>query len=217
MGETMKCPTFRSPRSLDVGCVLLCALAMQLVLACAGTGGGRKAAIENKTPEGFTITEASRPRIGVRSNFDDARAALAAGQHDRAIELFTAIADADPHFAAPHINLGIAHREAGNLEEAEAALLRALEANPRHPVAHNEIGIVYRRLGKFQEARSSYENALEIFENFHYARKNLAIVCDLFLEDLACALEHYEIYRAAVPDDENVAMWVADVAQRMER
>jgi tetratricopeptide (TPR) repeat protein len=213
----MKSSTLRSLRSLDVWGLVLCLLAMQFVLACGGAGGGRKLAIVSKTPAGFTITETARPKIGLRSDFDDARAALAAGQHDRAIELFTAIADAESHFAAPHINLGIAHREAGNLEEAEAALLRALEANPRHPVAHNEIGIVYRRLGKFEEARSSYESALEIFENFHFARKNLAIVCDLFLEDLACALENYETYRAAVPDDEEVEMWVADVTQRMQR
>ena len=123
---------------------------------------------------------------------------------------------ADPTFAAPHINLGIAYREAERYEEAEAALLRALEANSRHPVAHNELGIVYRRLGRFEEARTSYETALELHENFHYARKNLAIVCDLFLVDTSCALANYEIYREAVPEDEEVAIWIADLEARSE-
>lgn len=186
-------------------------------VGCAGTRGGRPAAITTTTPDGFTITEAARPRMGLRSDFDEARENLDDGDIDRGIALLVEITESDPDFAAPHINLGIAYREAEDLDAAEASLLRAIEASPRHPVAHNELGIVYRRLGRFSEARQSYETALEFHEDFHFARKNLAIVCDLFLEDPACALQHYEIYRTAVPEDENVAMWITDLSQRMGR
>ena len=99
-------------------------------------------------------------------------------------------------------------------EEAEASLLRALESNPRHPVALNELGIVYRRLGRFEEARASYEQALAVHADFHFARKNLGIVCDLFLRDTGCALENYRAYRDAVPQDADVEIWIADLERR---
>lgn len=200
-----------------VAILLFGTLVTQFVIGCAGTGGRHKPAIETRTENGFTITEANRPRMGSRSDFDNAVEALATGDTERAIELLKQVTESDPTFAAPHINLGIAYREAGKLEEAKASLERALEANPRHPVAHNELGIVYRHLGKFEDARTSYETSLALQKDFHFARKNLGIVCDLFLEDLACALQNYELYHAAVPDDEEVAMWIADLSQRTGR
>lgn len=190
---------------------------LHLVTACAGTGDRRSAPVETRTAEGFTISESTRPRLGLRSDFETATDALAAGDFDRAIELLVAITETDPHFAAPHINLGIAYRKAGRLEEAEAALRRALEANPRHPVGQNELGITLRRMGRFEDARRAYEAALDDHEDFHFARKNLGIVCDLFLEDLECALEQYEIYREAVPNDPDVEIWIQDLTARSGR
>jgi tetratricopeptide (TPR) repeat protein len=76
------------------------------------------------------------------------------------------------------------------------------------------MGIVYRRKGRFEEARESYQRALDVYPGFHYARRNLAILCDLYLSDLKCAIEHYELYNEAVPEDEKASMWLADLRNR---
>jgi Flp pilus assembly protein TadD len=119
-----------------------------------------------------------------------------------------------PTWTAAHIDLGIAYARAGDLDRAEASLRRALELTPRHPAALDELGMVQRRKGQFADARASYEAALASFPEYHYARGNLAILCDLYTGDQACALEQYDAYSRLVPDDPEVVKWIADLRNR---
>jgi Flp pilus assembly protein TadD len=138
-------------------------------------------------------------------------------QYDQGIPLLLKVTQSAPDASAPHVDLGIAYSRSGDLEKALGSLQRAVEINPRQPVAFNELGMVYRRKGDFAAARASYEKALALYPGFHFARLNLAILCDLYLADLPCALDNYTAYQQAVPDDKQAAMWVADVRARTKR
>ena len=200
--------------------IMLAALCLVLG-ACATTTTTTKsrprAQIEIQDQVGFTITETVAVSNAVRVDYDRALGLLEQGRSDQGIALLESVVESAPDVSGPIIDLGIAAHRAGDLETAEAHLLEARELNPDHPVAHNELGIIYRKTGRFAMARSSYEAALALYPGYHHARRNLGILCDLYLADLECALSSYEAYMKTVPGDDQAAMWISDLRNRMGR
>jgi Flp pilus assembly protein TadD len=164
---------------------------------------------------GFTLTDKVQIDADTRAQYDDAMRQLEQKQYEQGIASLLKVTQRAPTVAAPYIDLGIAFGRTGDLDKAEASFKRALEINPRHPIAYNELGMAYRRKGRFAEARASYEKAIALVPDFHYARLNLAILCDLYLADTTCALDNYEAYQRAIPDDKQAAMWIADLRTRV--
>ena len=197
--------------TLTVSCV-------SLVAGCATTAPEPPFShVQVQEEVGFTITEEARIGGDVRADYETALSYLQQSRFDEGIALLEQVAEAASELSAPRIDLGVAQHRAGDLEAAESNLLRALESNPEQAVAHNELGIIYRKTGRFDEARKSYESALAVYPGFHFARRNLAILCDLYLADLECALENYEAYMKTVPSDEEASMWIADIRYRLDQ
>ena len=151
------------------------------------------------------------------ANFVPAVSMLKEERYGPGIALLLAITEKKPQLTAAQIDLGMAYARAGDLDRAEASLNTALQADPKQPVAYNELGTVQRRKGQFAKARASYEAALLLSPAFPYAHRNLAILCDVYLGDYPCALEHYEAYSKIVPDDGDVVKWIADVRNRAKK
>ena len=188
------------------------------IAACATTTEKprAKAQVAVQQQVGFTITEAVSMSEAVRTDYDRALALLGAGNLDQGIDVLETVVENAPGVSGPQIDLGIALHRNGELAAAEERLLQALELNPEHPVIHNELGIIYRKTGRFDQARRSYEAALATYPGYHHARRNLGVLCDLYLADSDCALESYEAYMQTVPSDEEAAMWIVDLRNRMQ-
>jgi TolA-binding protein len=151
----------------------------------------------------------------IRQEFQQALTMLEAENYADAIRLLKGVTGKTSKYTAPFINLGIAYARTGDLEKAEENFNKALEINSQHPVASNELGLVYRQTGRYSEARQLYESLLSLYPDFLPARKNLGVLCDIYIQDLDCALEQYKEYLKGIPDDEKVKIWVADVKSRM--
>src|SRR6185369_79800 len=164
--------------------------------------------------EGFVIKEPSTMEAQLRADFDHAGAMIKDAKYDKAIELLERVIARSPGLTAPLINLAIAYREINKPEQAEEHLKKALELVPGHPVASNEYGLLLRKAGRFAESRLIYEKALAVFPEYHPIHKNLGILCDLYMKDSVCALEHYQIYDKAMPKDQQMKLWLADLQAR---
>lgn len=216
--------------------LLLWAIAFALLAGCA-TGGGATAkpaepvpaAVANPSPvppagpsvarftdgrEGFMITEPSGMDAQARADFQQASALIREGKYDSAVQLLEKVIAQWPEMTAPRINVAIAYRRANKPEQAEQHLKKALESFPGHPVASNEYGLLLRKAGRFAESRQVYEKSLAFFPEYYPIHRNLGILCDLYLKDSACAAAHYEIYGKAMPKDQQVKVWLADLQTR---
>ena len=207
-----------------VGFVVL--LMVLSVLAGCATDGKVKPALVVREPfverldngrEGFIIKEVPQMDATSRRDFERAVAMLNDQEYGQAITLLEKVIEQSPGVTAPYINMAIACQHIGKLEQAEEHIKTALLLIPEHPVACNEYGLLYRKTGRFAEARAVYEKALSIFPDYYPVHRNLGILCDLYLNDLACALEHYEIYSEASPEDNQVKLWIADLHVRLGR
>ncbi len=153
----------------------------------------------------------------MKTQFEQAIAFMKAGQDKEASALFSNIAKLEPKLASPHTNLGILFHRQGKLEEAEAAFKQALQLDAKDYVAANYLGMIYRAQGKFSDAEAAYEQALAANPDYGYAHLNLAILYDIYLDNLPKALDHYQQYQRLSGDsDKQLVGWLADLRQRMK-
>jgi tetratricopeptide (TPR) repeat protein len=150
----------------------------------------------------------------LQAELDAAMALVRAEQYDSAAQAFRKLATALPDNAIPAINLALIHEKQDKLELAEAQLKKALAIEPDNPVAGNELARLYRKTGRFAEARAIYEKTLATYPHFAIAHKNLGVLCDLYLKDYECAIEHYRTYALSAPNDRSVQIWIADLQKR---
>ncbi len=150
----------------------------------------------------------------VIADFNTAMKYLKAENYEKGTELLKQLTRRAPSYTAPYINLAMAYEKMGKLPEAEQSIKKALELEPGHPIANTEYALLCRKAGRFAEAREVYEQTLKRYPTFLPARKNLGILCDMYLRDLECALTQYRAYSAAVPDDETVRIWIADLEKQ---
>jgi tetratricopeptide (TPR) repeat protein len=167
--------------------------------------------------EGFIIMEVPQMDEASRRDFELAVVMLNDQEYGQAIDLLEKVIEQSPGVTAPYINMAIACQHIGKLEQAEEHLKTALRLVPEHPVASNLYGLLFRKTGRFAEARAIYEKAIERFPEYYPVHRNLGILCDLYLNDPECALEQYEIYSQAMPEDQQVKLWIADLRARLGR
>lgn len=213
------------------GGLAVLAMVVSVLTGCATNGKVKPTTVsqESSLDKGFTIAQLEDGRKGFiitevpqmdetsRRDFERAVAIMKDQDYGQAVDLLEKVIGQSPGVTAPYIDIAIAYQHIDKPEQAEENLKAALRLVPDHPVASNEYGLLCRKAGRFADARAIYEKAIARFPDYYPMHRNLGILCDLYLNDPECALEHYEIYSEAMPEDKQVKLWIADLRARLGR
>lgn len=200
---------------------LLSGLVFLLLAACADLPGLPRPSGESqvKIPTGTkapTGDEAVLSPID-QQTFDRGVAALQSGNHAVAITEFKALSLSQPNLAVSHINLALAYRGQGDADAAGRAVNQALKLSPNSPEANLVRGVLHRESGEFASARDRYVKSLSANADYIDAHVNLGILCDLYLQDLACAQKHYRRAQELSPaEDRQLKGWLLELERRMK-
>lgn len=186
-----------------------------VIVALAACGGGAGVRVGGVSDETISFYENRSVDLAVREDFDRAVELLHKEKYEEAIKLLQKVIQQSQNNSAPYINIALAYEKTGEMGLAEDNLKKALAINPNHPATMNEYALLYRRTGRFAEAKKLYERLLDKFPSFMPARKNLGVLCELYLNDYRCALDQYEAVQSAFPDDEESKLWIVGVKQKL--
>lgn len=189
-----------------------CFILFFYVLLCACAGGDIK-----QDDGGQARTKISHVDVDsdVEQDFNNAIDLMLQDKNAQAVAILKTVIEREQRLPAPYVNIAIAYNAMGETKAAEENLIMALKLDIGHPVANNELGLLYRKAGKFNAARSAYENAIKQNPDYLPVKKNLGVLCDLYMHDYECALSQFEDYLEIDPGDKTVAIWVADVKLRL--
>jgi Flp pilus assembly protein TadD len=187
--------------------LVLLAAASALAAACASGGA--------KPDPAAAVPPGPDPVVVIR--YEEALAALEAGDELQAEAKLQALADAYPDYSGPLVNLAVIRARRNEIEPATALLERAVAVCTRCAAPWNELGVMQRRQGRFADAEQSYLKSEAADPGFASAYFNLGVLYELYLQRPELALEQYARFReleAADPVGGDVDKWIADLKRR---
>ena len=154
---------------------------------------------------------------GVVNDFNHAVSLMQTGDYELAVTVLKTVVEREKRLPAPFVNLGMAYNKLDEKQLAEDNFIIALKLDIGHSEANNELGMLYRKAGKFNAAKTAYENAITANPAYLPVKKNLGILCDLYLHDFDCAYEQFKAYLEINPNDKTMTIWAADVKRRVDK
>lgn len=136
---------------------------------------------------------------------------------EEAKEIFLEFKSERPELAGPYANLAVIAIKNNNLNEAIELAKKAIEKNPKLAQALNLLAYLEQMNGEITLAVKHYKQALQNKEDYAIAHYNIALLYDVYLQDIENAILHYERYMKLTNNkDKNTADWLEQIKSTRE-
>lgn len=187
-------------------------LIMSILLGACTTVSKSPSSASQMVKKPIPISEKDSPA------YVQAVADLEKGNAKAAAISLSKIAEKNPGYLDVWVNLAIANYTIKNMVDAQRAIEYAYKLQPTSADINNIKGLICVESGQYRNAEKHYLNALKLDSknaNIHY---NIALLYDLYYQNIAKAIPYYESYLLlAGKKDEETEAWVEELKQTLKR
>jgi Flp pilus assembly protein TadD len=153
-----------------------------------------------------------------RAAYASALADLEKSNAKEAAASLTKIANANPGYLDVWMNLAIANYKLKDIQSAKRAIVQANKLQPTSAEINNIRGLISAEDGQYKDAEHLYIAALKLDPKNASAHYNLALLYDVYYQDLEQAISHYESYLSlSNQKDEETEAWKDELKQILLR
>ena len=128
------------------------------------------------------------------SRYKEAISYLSSNNFDKAQSILLEFTQQRPELAGPWVNLGLIKLKQNDFDSAEKLINTALKKNPELPQALNLMATIRIHQGKIIIAEQLYKKSIALKPNYPLAHYNLALLYDIYLQNIPEAIVHYATY-----------------------
>ncbi len=205
---------------LALGKIVGLMLLSVFLISCGTTGVKKVSKTSGKAinkPEKIEAVDSADFSDTDQSQYRQARNYLSKEDYKRAERLLTKLAGKHTGHFGVHLNLATTLFRQGQLEQALAHCEAALSINGNIAQAYNLRGLIAVKNKQFQTAESKYQKAIALDKSYANAHYNLALLYDIYYQDIDKAYLSYQEYLRLVPDDKITADWLEQLKFSLEQ
>lgn len=148
--------------------------------------------------------------------YSSALANFEKGNVKAAAAALTKITQDNPGYFDGWINLAIANYQLKDLAAAKRALAQAQQLQATSAQLNNIRALISTEDGQYKDAEQLYLASLKLEPKNASTHYNLALLYDIYYQDLPQAVAHYESYLAlSSQKDEETEAWTAELKQKL--
>lgn len=188
-------------------------LTAMIVMGCSSTPPA--------TPLSNTSTAPFQTQ-GLLPTYEDdyhrAQTLLQSQSYEKALPLLMEIAAANPGYADVWGNYALALYGVKRYEDADKTIQQALALEPNSAELFDLAGLILVAMGHYKSAENAHIQAIKVKPECASCHYNLALLFDIYYQDLARAITQYQAYLNNIATtDENTQAWVEELQRNLSK
>lgn len=153
-----------------------------------------------------------------RDKYKKAVILLNSNKLNAAKDIFLEFNSDRPELAGPYANLAVIALKNSKPEKALELVKLALTKNPKLAEALNLLAYLEQISGEIKSAEKHYKEAIANKNDYAIAHYNIALLYDIYLQDVESAIPHYERYMSLINnEDKSTADWLEQIKRSKEQ